>query len=77
MILSRQEINTLMKTVSLTRAEEVDCDGCLEGLAEFAERALEGKTVGEGLEAVEHHLAVCSECCEEYRALHEALQGDG
>jgi len=77
MILSRQEINTLMNTVSLTRTEEVNCDGCLEGLAEFAERALEGKTVGEGLEAVEHHLVVCTECCEEYRALLEALRGEG
>ena len=76
MALSRREIDALINTVSLTRAEELTCDECLKGLAEFAEHSLQGKSVPEGLQAIEHHLAICAECQEEYQALHTALKDE-
>ena len=76
MALSRQELDGLIKAVSLTRRDELSCDECLKELAEFAELFLEGKPVTEGLEAIEHHLAICSECEEEYQALLTALKDD-
>lgn len=72
--LSQQEIDRLLKAVSLTRPDEITCDECLQDLAEFAEANLAGKSVREGLKAVEHHLAICEECREEYSALLTALK---
>lgn len=71
--LSRQQIETLLRTISLTRPDEAACDACLLKLAEFAERSLQGKSVPASLEAIERHLAICGECREEYEALLAAL----
>ncbi len=74
MTLSRQQIDELLKSVSLTRPDELGCDECLKDVAEFAEHSLAGKSIPEGLIAVEHHLAICAECQEEYEALLTALK---
>ena len=74
MELSRQQIDELLKSVSLTRPDELTCNQCLKDLAEFAEHSLAGKSVPEGLHAVEHHLTICAECQEEYEALLIALK---
>ncbi len=76
MAFSREQLEALIRMVSLTRSEEVTCDECLKDLAEFAENELVGKSVPEGLRAIEHHLAVCGECREEYEALLAALKDD-
>lgn len=72
--LSRKEIDALVKAVSLTRSNELDCDQCLNDLAEFAETKLTGKSIRDGLEAVSHHLDVCAECHEEFEAILVALK---
>lgn len=74
MALTRRQIDQLLKAVSLTRSDEPTCDQCLRDLAEFAERYLANKAVSEGLRAIEHHLAVCPECREEYQTLLAALK---
>jgi hypothetical protein len=74
MSLSKEEIDSLMRLVGLTKDDEIDCERCLALVAEFAERELEGRSIAAGLEAVEHHLAVCAECREEYEALLRALK---
>jgi uncharacterized protein with PIN domain len=74
MSLSREEIAELLRLIGLTRDEEIDCEGCLARVAEFAERELAGRSVPAGLEAVAHHLSICSECCEEYESLLQALK---
>jgi len=74
MTLDKKQINGLMQLIGLTRDSEINCDQCLDLIAEFAERELAGKSVPEGLEKVEHHLSICSECCEEYRLLIHALK---
>lgn len=74
MTLSKKEIDNLMRLIGLTRDDEINCDQCLALVAEFAELELAGKSIPDGLEAVEHHLSVCSECCEEYEVLKQALK---
>jgi hypothetical protein len=74
MSLSKKEIDELMRQVVLTKDDEIDCERCVAQVAEFAERELAGQSISAGLEAVAHHLSVCAECCEEYRALLQALQ---
>lgn len=74
MSLSKKEINSLMRLVGLTKDDEINCEQCLSKVAEFAEQQLEGKSLTEGLKAVEHHLSVCRECHEEYEVLQQALR---
>ena len=73
MIISKKEINGLMRLIGLTKDEEINCEQCLSKVAEFAEHELAGKSIPDGLQAVEHHLSICSECCEEYEILKKAL----
>lgn len=75
MPLSKEELDNLLRLVGITKDSEINCEQCLSLVAEFAEQELAGKTVSEGLEAVEHHLSICSECCEEYESLQRALKG--
>lgn len=71
--LSPTELDELLRLVSLTADREVDCDECLNLVAEFAEHNLTGKSLPEGLAVVEQHLAVCAECRAEYEALRRVL----
>ena len=74
MPLSKREIDELMRLLSLTRENEINCEECLSLVAEFADRQLAEKSISEGLKAVEHHLSICAECREEYQALQKALR---
>ncbi len=69
MAFSKQEIENLLRLVSLTKDAELNCVECLALVAEFAEQHLAGKSVSSGLQAVEQHLSICDECREEYEAL--------
>ena len=72
--LTKAQIQELLRSLAFTRDREIACDECHRELAEFAEITLEGKTIPEGLRAVEHHLTLCGECREEYEDLVEALR---
>ena len=73
MPLSHQEIEDLLRLVGLTAEAEINCEQCLALVAEFAEQQLAGKSIHEGLRAVEQHLSVCTECRDEYEALRRTL----
>ncbi len=68
-----EQIDGLMRLISITRESELNCNECLHHVAEFAECELTGKQVPEALEAVRHHLALCVECKEEYDELLNVL----
>ena len=74
MPLSKKEIDALMRLIGLTQEDEINCEQCLSLVAEFAEQKLAGKSVLDGLKAVEHHLSVCAECREEYETLQRAMR---
>jgi hypothetical protein len=73
MALSKEEIASLMRLVTLTKDDEIDCEGCLARVAQFAERELVGQSIPVALEAVAHNLSVCVECHEEFEALLRVL----
>ena len=73
MSLSKKQIDGLIRLVGLTKDDEINCEQCLAVVAEFAEQRLSGKSISEGLQAVEHHLSICDECREEYEALLETF----
>jgi hypothetical protein len=69
------QINRLLRQLSVTRDHELNCNECLVKLPEFAERELSGAGVPKVLQSVQHHLTLCGECSEEYDALLKALHG--
>ncbi len=73
MPLSKIEIESLLRLIALTKDNEVNCDQCLALVSEFAEHELAGKSIHDGLKAVQQHLSVCAECREEYELLRATL----
>lgn len=74
MPLSDDQISKLLKLVAQSRADKLDCDGCFEHLAEFAETKLTQREISEALSEVETHLEQCPCCQHEFQALLEGLQ---
>ncbi len=74
MALSNEQIASLLNMISATESDEVDCDGCLEHLAEFAEAQLFNREVPDAVKTVERHLQQCRCCKDEYNALLDGLR---
>lgn len=74
MTLSREQIDKLLGLVSTTQDDELDCDGCLSRVAEFADAQLANLPLSDALKAVEVHMESCPCCADEYQALMDALQ---
>lgn len=72
--LTPQQVEALVCLVAETREQEFDCSQCQHHVSEFAEKQLAGMPLSEALACVEHHLTVCPECREEFRALEEVLR---
>jgi hypothetical protein len=66
-----RRLSRLLRILSLTREVEIDCSTCLEWIATYVDRELQGNPVEQEMPAVHQHLAVCQDCREEYRALYD------
>jgi hypothetical protein len=73
MSLSPEMIKKLIDLVATTQNDPLDCDGCLERIAEFAEAHLAGRSLSAALQSVRVHLESCGCCQDEYEALLAAL----
>ena len=73
MALEEGQIRKLLSAVARTATDEIDCDTCLAGMAEFAERELVGTEMSQALARIEAHIEICPECAEEYRVLLEVM----
>ncbi len=73
MPLDKQQIKTLLSFVADTREDEITCDECLSGMAEFAETQLLGAEIPDAQKHIQSHIAFCPECAEEYEVLLEAV----
>jgi hypothetical protein len=69
MPLSKDQLSRLLVIVADTQDDEIACDDCLAGMAEFADARLLGKTISTALKRVEAHIEFCPECKEEYELL--------
>jgi hypothetical protein len=74
MVPNESQIESLLRLLSITREHELNCNEFLDKVAEVAEWEFAGKPIPDELEAVRHHLALCTECGEEYEALITALK---
>jgi len=69
MPLSKDQLSRLLVIVAGTRDDEIPCDECLAGLAEFADARLLGLTISTAMKRIEAHIDFCPECKEEYDLL--------
>ena len=74
MALDPEQIEKLLSLVSTTEDDQLDCDGCMDHIAEFADAQLLGRPLNEALQIVEIHLKSCLCCADEYQALSDALK---
>ena len=73
-LLSKEQIQTLVGLISTTKPDTMTCDDCFGEIGEFAEMALEGRELTEGMKIVQQHLEQCPCCKGEYEALLDALR---
>ena len=73
MALSKDQLKAMVGMIAGTRDDELSCDDCLGGLAQFAETELAGREYCAAMRAVREHLDFCPECKEEYDALAAAI----
>jgi uncharacterized protein with PIN domain len=74
MKLSSEILKNMVKSIAMTRPDEIACDECFEQLDKFVEQVLEGKPAAEAMPLVEDHLNRCKDCREEFEALLEAMK---
>lgn len=74
MALTEEQVVMLMQFVKATCDDEISCEDCLIGMAEFAETELKDLDFAQAQLTVKDHLDICPECKEEYDALLIALR---
>jgi len=72
--LSKEQIQILVGLISTTEPDEMNCDDCFGRIGEFAELAMEGRELSEGMQVIQRHLEQCPCCKGEYEALLTELQ---
>ena len=73
-LLSKDQIQTLVSLIATTEPDQINCGDCIGQVGEFAEVALEGRELSEGMQAIQRHLEQCPCCKGEYEALLDALR---
>lgn len=74
MTLNKKQIQTLVGLIVATEPDKVSCDQCFGKIGEFAELALEGRELPEGMKVIQQHVEQCPCCKDEYLALVDALK---
>ena len=74
MKLSHDQVDSLLSLVATAEVDRLDCDGCLDRIAEFADSKLQGHELTDAMLAVEVHLRQCVCCRVEYETLLDGLR---
>ena len=72
--ISREQVTSLLALVANAKPDELDCDGCLELMAEFVECELSECEIPDALRIVQRHLDQCLCCQDEHEALLTGLR---
>ena len=73
--LTADQLHDLAGVLGQTRPDEITCDEWLDRIAGYTDCRLAGPPPPDGAALIEHHLAICPECKEEFEALLAALRG--
>ena len=74
MVIAYTQVQNLFKSISSTVPDQLDCDGCFELSAQFADAQINGEELCDLLKAVQVHLSQCPCCAYEYESLLEAVR---
>lgn len=69
-----EDVQALVMGLAHTDARELSCDEVYALLDLFAERVSRGEDAATMMPLVEHHLAMCPDCREEYEALLKSME---
>ena len=72
--LSKEQIQTLVGLISSADQDNLSCDDCFGRIGEFAEYALDGRELSDGMKIIQGHLEQCPCCKDEYEGLMDALR---
>ena len=64
-------IRRLLHLIELTQDAEIDCTTCLKRVPVYVDRELAGDNAAQEMPDLHLHLALCSDCYEEYEALRD------
>jgi len=73
--LSDDMIEQLIRSLMDAEADELTCNEVYELLDQYAESHLRGEDAEKLMPLLKEHLDVCHECCDEYDALLDAVEG--
>jgi hypothetical protein len=71
---SKQMLKGLLKALTQTHEDELDCQRVFEVVDIYAEMSARGEDVSEAMPLVKHHLEMCKDCMEEYEALMRVIK---
>ncbi len=74
MEISYDQAKRLLKQISDTLPDQLDCDGCYRSIPEFADAEVQGHSLSLDLIDIQTHLQQCPCCAYEYEALCEAIR---
>jgi hypothetical protein len=74
MVIEFSQVQKLFKSISSAVPDQLDCDGCFELSAQFAEAEINGQELSNILKAVQVHMSQCPCCAYEYQSLLEAVR---
>lgn len=68
------QMQMMLRTVAVTRDQEIGCDEAYAFLDSYADRVSRGEDAAALMPLVHHHLEMCPDCREEFDALLRALK---
>ena len=67
-------LKKVLKSLTITLAEEMTCSECYNEIDQYVDMLREGKSPEEVMPLVKHHITLCPPCREEFEALLVALK---
>ncbi|HEC62655.1 MAG TPA: hypothetical protein ENI27_10455 [bacterium] len=68
------DIKKLLRHIEMTAEVENSCDKVYQLIDQFSEIIARSKDVAKLMPLVQRHLEMCSDCCEEFKALYRILE---
>lgn len=68
-------VREFLRVLEQIRTQDVSCREVFAQLDEYVEKELRGEDVARLMPLLREHLDLCADCCEEYEALLNVLEG--
>ena len=72
--LSDEVVQGFLRVLETIREEDVTCKEVFTQLDEYVQKEVDGKDAARLMPLLREHLDLCSDCCDEYKALLEVIE---